>query len=112
MINFFRFLIRRFFTRKIKNIEANHSACLVCPHVLRDERPVRVIIHHHDRTWQAVCGQKDHSDDGHDWRMVGVNHLFDRQADLIPLSALLPEQIAEWHDGEWRVSPFDEDATD
>jgi hypothetical protein len=85
-----------------------HVACIVCPHVLREERPVRLLIHHHDGTWQAMCGERDHTVDGSDCRVVGVNHLFARQADLAPLASLPREQIAEWRSGEWDVAPFDE----
>ncbi|WP_375391812.1 hypothetical protein [uncultured Sphingomonas sp.] len=70
------------------------------------------MIHHNDRTWQAVCGQRDHSPESDDFRIVGVNHLFTRQADLEGLETLAPAQIAEWIDGDWIVTPFDEDDPD
>jgi hypothetical protein len=59
-----------------------------------------------------MCGESDHSDDGSDCGVVGVNHLFARQADMAPLASLVPEQIAEWADGTWQITPFDEDAPD
>jgi hypothetical protein len=59
-----------------------------------------------------MCGENDHSDDGHDCRVVGLSHLFDRQADMTPLATLQPEQIAEWKAGSWEISPFDENGTD
>ena len=86
--------------------------CLVCPHVLTDARPVRVMIHHSDGTWQAVCGEWDHSEQNEDFKVVGINHLFDRQTDLSPLRTLAPEQIAELIDGRWVVSIFAEDELD
>ena len=86
-----------------------HVACIVCPHVLREERPVRLLLHHHDGTWQAMCGERDHSDDGSDCRVVGVDHLFARQADMAPVATLLRERIAEWRAGTWRITVFDED---
>jgi hypothetical protein len=59
-----------------------------------------------------MCGESDHSDDAGDCGVVGLNHLFERQADMAPLAILLPEQMAEWHAGTWHVTPFDEDSPD
>lgn len=87
-------------------------ACLACPHVLADTRPVRVMIHHGDGAWQAVCGEWDHSPAHDDFGVIGVNHLFDRQADLHELETLAPERIAEWIEGQWRISHFDEEGED
>jgi hypothetical protein len=89
-----------------------HAACLACPHVIADERPVRVLIHHHDGTWQAVCGETDHDMDiaATGFAIVGVNHLFARQPDLTSLQNLKREQIAEWSVEGWIVSAFDENA--
>ena len=85
---------------------------IVCPHVFKDERAVRVLIHHGDGTWQAVCGQHDHSEDFDDFHVVGVNHLFDRHSDMAELETLPPERIAEWINGQWEISVFDEDKRD
>jgi hypothetical protein len=90
----------------------DHAACIVCPHVLKNERPIRLLIHHHDGTWQAMCGEKDHTSDGSDCRVVGVGHLFARQADLAPLISLPREQIADWRSGEWHIAPFENDDSD
>ncbi|MBB4840023.1 hypothetical protein HNP52_003115 [Sphingomonas kyeonggiensis] len=86
--------------------------CLVCPHVLAGTRPVRVMIHHWDGDWQAVCGEWDHSPANDDFDVICISHLFDRQPDLGGLRMLAPEHIAERVDDEWQVSPFDEEAPD
>ncbi len=52
-----------------------------------------------------MCGENDHSDDGSDCSVVGVNHLFARQADMAPLASLVPEQIAERQAGAWQIIP-------
>ena len=86
--------------------------CLVCPHVFFDERPVQVMIHYGDGSWQAVCGQSDHSEKCEDFRVLGVNHLFDRQSDLTRLATLPSGWVAEWTGGRWAKSAFDEDDPD
>jgi hypothetical protein len=86
--------------------------CLVCPHVLDDERPVRVLIHHGDGTWQAVCGESDHATDFNDFQTVCVRHLFDRQKNLLECEAMGQDYIAEWEGGRWKVSCFQEDEPD
>jgi hypothetical protein len=70
------------------------------------------MIHHGDGTWQAVCGSRDHSEECEDFQVVGVNHLFDRQADLAELETLPPGYVAEWTDGRWAISAFSEDEFD
>lgn len=86
--------------------------CIVCPHVLCADRPVRVLIHHHDGAWQAVCGAHDHLPDCRDFLTVHLHHLFDRQPDLAAVKSLPRSHIAEWSDGLWTTAPFDEDASD
>lgn len=90
----------------------DHRVCIVCPHVLNAERPVRVVIHHHDGVWQAVCGHNDHASDCADFETVGLHHLIDRQPDLNEVKALPPSHIAEQSDDIWRAAPFDENAAD
>ena len=85
---------------------------IVCPHVFNDERAVHLLVHHGDGTWQAVCGERDHSEDCADFRLVGINHLFDRQGNLAELRLLPPDCLAEWIDGRWEKSPFDENEPD
>lgn len=90
----------------------NESRCLVCPHVFADERPVELLIHHDDGTWQAVCGKRDHALDPPDFIVVGVNHLFDRQTNLACLRNLRLGEIAEWSGALWTIGLFDEEGSD
>ena len=89
-----------------------HLPCLVCPHVLRDERPVRILVHHEDGAWQALCEGSDHifASEGSGFAVVGLSHLFERQEDLAPLSTIAQGHMAEWQRGIWQVTKFDEDA--
>lgn len=86
--------------------------CVVCPHVLANERPVQAIVHHRDGGWQAVCGERDHAVDCGDFRVVGLNHLIDRQANLRQFEALPLAKIAEQTADGWHVSDFDEGGAD
>jgi hypothetical protein len=82
--------------------------CIVCPHVFTEERPVGALIHHHDGAWQAVCGEHDHREDCTDFQLVGLNHITDRQPELLQLERLPRSTIAELLAGGWQVSSFDE----
>lgn len=86
----------------------NEQLCVVCPHIFADERPVRVLIHHYDSTWQAVCGERDHKEDCSDFQCVGMNHISDRQPELHQFEALTTSMMAEHTASGWEVSAFDE----
>lgn len=87
------------------------TTAIVCGHVFRDERPVRVVIHHADGVWQLVCGEHDHPEDCSDFEPVGLEHLIDRQENLSALVDLERGWIAEQESGseEWVCKPFEED---
>ena len=82
--------------------------CIVCPHVFADERPVRVLIHHYDGSWQAVCGEHEHRKDCSDFQGVGLNHIFDRQPELRQFEGLPSSSIAEKTAEGWQVARLDE----
>lgn len=82
--------------------------CVVCPHVFAHERPVRVLIHHYDKTWQAVCGDRDHKEDCSDFEPVGLNHIVQRQPELNQFERLPTSTMAEHTAAGWEVSRFDE----
>jgi len=86
----------------------NELICVVCPHVFADERPVRVLIHHYDGSWQAVCGERDHRDDCSEFQPVGLNHISNRQPDLHQFEDLPRSTIAEQTPLGWQVSKCDE----
>lgn len=81
---------------------------LVCGHVLKDERPVGLVVHHSDGMWQMACGgYEDHDPD--EAGVVHIRHLFDRKDDLAGVcDTLKPGQLAEFESGEWRVSYHDD----
>jgi hypothetical protein len=82
--------------------------CIVCPHVFADERPVRVLIHHYDGSWQAVCGERGHREDCGDFQAIGLNHIVDRQPEILQFEDLSSSTIAEHTPEGWQVSRFDE----
>jgi hypothetical protein len=82
--------------------------CIVCPHVFADERPVRVLIHHYDGNWQAVCGGRDHREDCGDFQLVGLHHIADRQPELHQFEDMATSMMAEHTASGWQVSGFDE----
>ena len=85
------------------------TLAIVCGHVFRDERPVKVAIHHSDGTWQLVCGARDHPEDFSDFETVGFEHVYERQKELTRLLSLKRGSIAEkGDDGNWATSPFAE----
>jgi hypothetical protein len=85
-----------------------HEPCVVCPHVFSHERTVKILIHHQDGTWQAACGERDHASDCSDFAVVGLDHLLERQPDLVGLEQLPADHFAERSEDRWIVSPFDE----
>jgi hypothetical protein len=81
---------------------------IVCDHVFRKERPVRVVARYRDLSWQMTCGGTDHREDGEGAEVVHVGHLFDRQEDLEPFRDLQPGMMADWVDGRWEVMAHDD----
>jgi hypothetical protein len=85
------------------------TTSIVCGHVFRSERPVRVAIHHADGVWQLVCGERDHPEDCSDFEPVGMEHIVERQDDLAEIATMQRGWIAERdEDGNWHRDPFDE----
>jgi hypothetical protein len=63
--------------------EMVERAAFVCEHVFDASRPV-LLVSHEAGDWQFLCGGEDHGS----WetaRVVGINHLFDRDASLLGL---------------------------
>ncbi len=87
-------------------------ACIVCPHILANERFVRALVHHGDGTWQATCGERDHAHDCNDFEVVGLNHLIERQPDLLAITNIQPNYVAELSQDGWSIEWFDEDGPD
>lgn len=75
-------------------------AAFVCAHVFDVSRPV-LLVSHEGGDWQFLCG--DHHRSWETARVVGMNHLFDRDASLRALldlpvgwDAERPKVGAEW----------------
>lgn len=81
------------------------TTAIVCGHVFRVEREVKAVIHHMDGVWQLVCGETDHPADCSDFETVGLEHLLDRQPDLIDLLSLKPGYLAEKTSDGWKIAP-------
>lgn len=64
--------------------------CIVCSHVFDGSRPVLLIAHDRDDSWQFLCGGSDHGTDetAEDYHWVGVGHLLNRDPMLEAMSAL------------------------
>jgi hypothetical protein len=85
------------------------TTAIVCGHVFRDERPVKVVVRHSDGIWQLVCGGHDHPEDCSDFETVGLEHLVERQADLAEVAAdLKPGFMAEKEADRWNVLAHDD----
>ena len=83
---------------------------LVCGHVFRNERRVRLVIHHDDGGWQFVCGERDHPGDCSDFEPVGLEHLVERQPELVALLQTRRGAVVEQaRSGRWNVSDLDGD---
>ena len=68
------------------------TAACICQHVFDDTRPV-LLVSRADGDWQALCGAAHV--DGEGPRLVGLNHLFERDPTLRDLADLPPEWEAE-----------------
>jgi hypothetical protein len=88
-------------------IGGKETRAIVCGHVFREERRVKLIVRHHDGVWQFTCGDHDHPEDLADFEVVGANHIFERQENLSPIMDLLPGRLAEMIDGEWQITAHD-----
>jgi hypothetical protein len=81
----------------------------VCDHVLSDERPIGIVVHHSDNEWQLTCGKNDHNKDGASIRPVHAEHLFQGRPFLQNLMETLDRGwLAEWSGGRWERSAHDD----
>ncbi len=79
------------------------TTAIVCGHVFREERQIKVVIHHADGIWQLVCGEHDHPDDLSDFETVGLEHLIERQANLAEITDLKRGWMAELDSNKWTL---------
>ena len=80
----------------------NEVGVLVCGHVFRRESPVLLVCRTGD-DWQFLCGA-DHDDIP---KVVGLNHILERDQSLLEVRNLPPEWEAERSDvnSAWRRAP-------
>lgn len=89
----------------------DETTSIVCGHVFRNERPVKLVLRHLDGVWQLVCGGHDHPADCSDFEPVGLEHLLERQPNLRLVALLVPGWMAEQDEsGVWRKSSLGEDS--
>jgi hypothetical protein len=70
-------------------------AAFVCCHVFDGSRPIRLVAHE-DGDWQFLCGEEHEPGDGP--RVVGLNHLVERDPSLVEVLVLQQGWEAERHD--------------
>jgi hypothetical protein len=84
------------------------TICIVCGHVFRSERQVKLVLHHADGVRQLVCGETDHPDDCSDFEPVGLEHLLERQPNLNEVIDLERGWMAERGDDGWLFEAIDD----
>ena len=75
-------------------------AAFVCRHVFEGSRPVRLVAHE-SGDWQFLCGEEHEPGDGP--RVVGLNHLTERDPSIVAVLELPSGWEAERRDvgGPW-----------
>ena len=81
---------------------------IVCGHIFRNERQVKIVVRHSDGEWQLVCGEHDHPQDCSDFEVIGLEHLVERQPNIVKTGELRPGWMAEWTDGRWIFTVHDD----
>lgn len=77
----------------------------VCMHVYDRVRPVKLITHERDGTWQILCGEYDHDDTN--GMIICSACAFDHFPELTAHQALPKGHLAEDVDGQWSIALFD-----
>lgn len=85
----------------------NHTPCFLCSHIFEDIRPI-LYVSKADGDWQFLCGQDDH--EGEIPRVVGINHIFERDKSVLELEDLPDNYEANRSDiySKWVVEPCEE----
>lgn len=71
----------------------SHHKAYVCVHVFNQTKPI-LLVNREGGDWCFLCGE-EHEDNASEYRVVGIGHLFDRDASLGSLVSLLPDWEAE-----------------
>jgi hypothetical protein len=88
-------------------------AAVICPHVFDASRDILLVTHETDGMWQLLCGKEDCGSHTQP-RLVGLNHLLDRDPSLLEIRDL-PEGF--WCErahisGSWTRAPLPVDGDD
>ena len=71
---------------------------IVCEHIANKQRPVKLVFHNTDYSWEFMCGHDDHTD-------------FNK-AQILPLEAYIHSDIREIRQEEIKSSQIDESKTE
>lgn len=66
----------------------------VCEHIVANIRPIKMVVHNHDNTWECMCGEIDHHD-FIDSKVIGLNHLIEFDNSILPIKQLPVGCVAE-----------------
>jgi hypothetical protein len=90
-------------------IKSKELGVVVCEHVIAKKRPIRMIIHNHDETWEFMCGEIDHHD-FIDSKTVVLNNLIKFDQSILQVKKLPIGFIAERNraDCQWEYSEIEE----
>ena len=86
---------------------------IICQHALRKERPVGLVLHHTDGSWDFICDDEDADHDSADDIAVICSHC--AFEDFV--EGLTPDDVKVGHEAErqtqtskWVVRPMSEEA--
>ena len=81
-------------------------ACYICSHVYDGSRPV-LLVAREDNEWMFLCGGLHGVEE--EYSVVGINHLLDRDRDLVETLHLAENHQCSREDvgSKWVVSPLE-----
>jgi len=91
----------------MNNMKEQHAT--VCEHVIANVRPIKMIVHNHDKTWECMCGEIDHLD-FLDAKVVKLSNLIKLDETILPIKQLPAGCVAERKrvDSKWEYSLIDD----
>ena len=81
----------------------------VCEHVMANIRPIKLVVHNHDHTWECMCGEIDHFD-FEDSKVVKLGNLIKLDESILPTKKLPVGCVAEREriDSKWEYSAIED----
>ena len=75
---------------------------IVCEHIANKQRPVKLVFHNYDYSWEFMCGHADHTD-FKKAQIIPLDNLLDQDKSLLVLKDLPINCIAEINSetGDW-----------